>query len=149
MRTSNILQDEDSIEYRIVERQLQMPSENINTFVNSLKAVLHKYGLPKPDELLETVPTKQQWKITVKDATQKYWEEKWEKEKSEKSTMKFLDIKKKSIGNPHKIWNLAPKTTLEVRKAGVKVKLITRTYTLQSDKAKFTKTRRMRYAPMP
>ena len=144
-----IIQDEDSIEYRIVERQLQMPSENINTFVNSLKAVLHKYGLPKPDELLETVPTKQQWKITVKDATQKYWEEKWEKEKSEKSTMKFLDIKKKSIGNPHKIWNLAPKTTLEVRKAGVKAKLITRTYTLQSDKAKFTKTRRMRYAPMP
>jgi hypothetical protein len=45
---------------RIVERQLQMPSENINTFVNRLKAVLHKYGLPKPDELLETVATKQQ-----------------------------------------------------------------------------------------
>jgi hypothetical protein len=39
------------------------------------------------------------WKITVKDATHKYWEEKWEKEKSEKSTMKFLDIKTKSIGN--------------------------------------------------
>jgi hypothetical protein len=55
-----IIQDEDSIEYRIVERQLQMPSENINTFVNRLKAVLHKYGLPKPDELLETVATKQQ-----------------------------------------------------------------------------------------
>ena len=55
-----IIQDEDSIEHRIVERQLQMPSENINTFVNRLKAVLHKYGLPKPDELLETVATKQQ-----------------------------------------------------------------------------------------
>ena len=96
-----IIQDEDSIEYRFVERQLQMPSENINTFVNRLKAVLHKYGLPKPDELLETVATTQQWKITVKDAMQKYWEEKWEKEKSEKSTMKFLDIKKKPIGNPH------------------------------------------------
>jgi hypothetical protein len=41
-----IIQDEDSIEYRIVERQLQMPSENINTFVNRLKAVLHKYELP-------------------------------------------------------------------------------------------------------
>jgi hypothetical protein len=40
------------------------------TFVNRLKAVLHKYGLPKPDELIETVPTKQQWKITVKDAIQ-------------------------------------------------------------------------------
>jgi hypothetical protein len=104
----SIIQDEDSIEYRIVERQLQMPSENINTLVNSLKAVLHKYGLPKPDKLLETVLTKQQWKITIKNAIQIYWEEKWEKEKSEKSTMKFLDIKKKPIGNPHKIWNLAP-----------------------------------------
>jgi hypothetical protein len=48
-----IIQDEDSIEYRIVERQLQMPSENINTFVNRLKAVLHKYGLPKPDDYLK------------------------------------------------------------------------------------------------
>ena len=71
-----------------------MPSENIDTFVKRLKAVLHKYGLPKPDELLETVPTKQLWNITVKDAIQKYWEAKWEKEKSGKSTMKFLDIKK-------------------------------------------------------
>jgi hypothetical protein len=38
----------------------------------------------KPDELLETVPTKQQWKITVKDATHKYWEEKWEKNNASK-----------------------------------------------------------------
>jgi hypothetical protein len=44
-------------------------------------------------------------------------------------------LKKKPIGNPHQILNLAPKTTLEVRKAEVKAKLITRTYTLQSDKA--------------
>jgi hypothetical protein len=115
------------------------------TFVNRLKAVLHKYGLPKPDELIETVPTKQQWKITVKDAIQKYWEEKWEKEKSEKSTMKFLDIKKKPIGNPHQIWNLAPKTTLEVRKAEVKAKLITRTY--NRTRQNLQKTRRMRYVP--
>ena len=143
-----IIQDEDSIEYRIVERQLQMPSENINTFVNRLKAVLHKYGLPKPDELLETVPTKQQWKITVKDAIQKYWEEKWEKEKSEKSTMKFLDIKKKPIGNPHQIWNTAPKTTIEVRKAEDKATLITRNYTLQSDKAKFTKNQENEIYPL-
>ena len=143
-----IIQDKDSIEYRTVERQLQMPSENINTFVNRLKAVLHKYGLPKPDELLETVPTKQQWKITVKDAILKYWEEKWEKKKSEKSTMKFLDIKKKPVGNPHQILYLAPKTTLEVRKAKVKAKLITRTYTLQSDKTKFTKNQENEIYPL-
>jgi hypothetical protein len=57
---------------------------------------------------------------------QKYWEEKWEKEKSEKSTMKFLDIKKKPIGNPHQILNLAPKTTLEVRKAEDRLGEVTR-----------------------
>ena len=61
--------------------------------------------------------------------------------------MKFLDIKQKSIGNPHKIWNLAPKTTLEDRKAGVKAKLITRTYILQSDKAKFTKNQENEICP--
>jgi hypothetical protein len=76
---------------------------------------------------------------------QKYWEEKWEKEKSEKSTMKFLDIKKKPIGNPHQILNLAPKTTLEVRKAEVKAKLITRTY--NRTRQNLQKTRRMRYVP--
>jgi hypothetical protein len=62
--------------------------------------------------------------------------------------MKFLDTKKKPIGNPHQILNLAPKTTQEVRKAEVKAKLITRTYTLQSDKAKFTKNQENEICPL-
>jgi hypothetical protein len=62
--------------------------------------------------------------------------------------MKFLDIKKKPIGNPHQILNLVPKTILEVRKAEVKAKLITRTYTLQSDQAKFTKNQENEICPL-
>jgi hypothetical protein len=52
--------------------------------------------------------------------------------------MQFLDIQQQPFRNPHQIWKLVPNNTLEIKKkAEIKAKLLTRTYTLQSDRAKF------------
>ncbi|CAC5366820.1 unnamed protein product [Mytilus coruscus] len=102
--------------------------------------------LIKAEKLIETAPTKMNWKTTVKHAIGKFWET---KSNSEKSTMKFLDIKHNPFGKPHQIWKMVSNTVLDVKKAEVKAKPVTieneriwskctRTYTLQHDKSKFT-----------
>jgi hypothetical protein len=40
---------------------------------------------------------------------------------------------------PDPVWALVPDNTLDVKKAGVKCRLLTRTYTLQADRAKFSR----------
>ena len=81
---------------------------------------------------------KQKWKITIKNAIQLFWKNKWTTEKESKSTMQFLDIQQQPFRNPHQIWKLVPNNTLDIKKeAEIKAKLLTRTYTLQSDRAKF------------
>ncbi|CAG2193003.1 LEO1 [Mytilus edulis] len=55
--------------------------------------------------------------------------------------MQYLEINQQPIGKPHQIWQLVPNTTIEVKKAEIKARLITRTYTLQSDREKFTRGR--------
>ncbi|CAG2244745.1 unnamed protein product [Mytilus edulis] len=89
--------DNTSIEYRIIERQHVMSKQNANTFISRLETALSKYKLPKAQELLLVKPTREKWKTTVKCAIQHYWAEKWEMEKSEKSTMKYINIKARQL----------------------------------------------------
>ncbi|VDI17433.1 Hypothetical predicted protein [Mytilus galloprovincialis] len=112
---------------------------NANTFISRLEIALSKYKLPKAQELLLVKPTREKWKTTVKCAIQQYWAEKWEIEKSEKSTMKYINIKTRPIGNSHQILKFTSNNTLEVKKAEISAKLITRTYTLQVDRATFSR----------
>ncbi|CAG2193004.1 unnamed protein product [Mytilus edulis] len=61
-----IIQDSASIEFMIIERQLCMSPPNSNNFINRLKEILDKYGLPKAQEIMNNKPTKEIWKRTVK-----------------------------------------------------------------------------------
>ena len=54
--------------------------------------------------------------------------------------MQYLDIKDKPIGKKCQVWKFVPNNTLEVKKGEFKARLVTRTYTLQTDRAKFTGT---------
>ena len=71
-----------------------------------------------------------------------YWGKQWKAGKETTSTMLYLDIKPIPIGNPHHILQLVPSTTIEVKKAEIKAGLVTRTYTMQSDRAQFTRGRK-------
>ena len=115
-----------------------MATQEGNTFRNRLKLALDKYGLPKVEELMNDVPTKQVWSRIIRTAVNNYWENEWSDDKQQKSSMCFLDIIRSPIGKPNQIWKYVPSNTLEVKKAEVKARLVTRTYTLQSDKAKFS-----------
>jgi len=112
-----VAQDKLCIEYKIIERQLLMAKNNTNSFVNRLTETLTKYNLPCAQELLHCMPCKQEWKITIKNAIQLFWKEKWTTETECKSTMQFLDIQQQPFRNPHQIWKLVPNNTLEIKKS--------------------------------
>lgn len=133
------IQDCTSIEYKIIERQLAMSENKPNSFISRLKNTLAKYELPSPQTLIVETPPKQKWKPTMRKALQTYWYQRWNEEKLSKSSLEYLEIKQNPLGNPHQIWKTVPNNPIEVKKAEVKSKLISKTYTLQSDRAKFSR----------
>lgn len=76
------------------------------------------------------------WKNLVKNATSNYWYKEWFKDKIEKSSIQY-QLQNNPIHNPHNIWKVVNHRSKDVKKAQVKVKLITNTYSLQSLRAKY------------
>jgi hypothetical protein len=136
----NIIQNGSSIESRSIERQQVMSTQNKNAFAKIIRNILEKYNLPTIITLMESVPSKEDWKRMVKHAVELYWKETWEQERATKSTMEFFDDNRQ-LGKPPPVWALVPNNTMEVKKAGVKCRLLTRTHTLQSDRSKFSRGR--------
>lgn len=135
----NVLQDENTIEYRILERQLSMAKTGKQCYVSKVIEKLRKYGLPELEVLMKTVPEKLQWKKITKKHIGNYWENLWKEEKLEKSTLKHLNIQQCPLGTPHQVWKTIQHNSIEVKKAETKVRLLTGTYMLQEKKAKFNK----------
>ena len=95
------------------------------------------YTLPPPESILDAPPKKTCWKNLVKNATSNYWYKEWFKDKKEKSSIQYLQLQNNPIHNPHNIWKVVNHRSKDVKKAQVKAKLITNTYSLQSLRAKY------------
>ena len=66
-----------------------------------------------------------------------YWVDKIKFEASEKSSLTFLNTQNYKIGEVHYLWKNAGFNLMTIKKAGFKAKLMTGTYVLQSNRAKF------------
>lgn len=135
----SILQNKDTIEYRIIERQISMDKPNGKSFASLVYDKLRKYKLPDLMDLMENPIEKHKWKKLVKQHIEIYWEEAWIEEKQTKSTLKFLNLQHPLFGNSHQVWKTVPKNSMEVKKAEVKARLLTGTYMLKETKAKFSR----------
>ena len=78
----NIIQNGSSIESRSIERQQVMSTQNKNAFAKIIRNILEKYNLPTIITLMESVPSKEDWKRMVKHAVELYWKETWEQERA-------------------------------------------------------------------
>ncbi|CAC5418330.1 unnamed protein product [Mytilus coruscus] len=134
----NLLHNKETLEFKILERQLRMAKRNGQSYIIKVIQRLEKYGLPEIETLLENELNTLKWKKTVKKHIIHYWDDKWQEEKQQKSTLKLLHIQSHAIGNAHQIWKSVPNCHIEVKKAEVKARLLTGTYTLQVNKAKFS-----------
>ena len=144
----SILQNKDTIEYRIIERQISMDKPTGKSFASLVYDKLRKYKLPDLMDLMENPIEKHKWKKLVKQQIEIYWEEAWIEEKQTKSTLKFLNLQHPLFENSHQVWKTVPKNSMEVKKAEVKARLLTGTYMLKETKAKFsrnTDTRSVNY----
>ena len=112
-----------------IEKQMLLWWESANAnandtlFINKIAGILM--------ELLIIPPSKHMGKTMIKKAINEYWYNKYNEEKSTKTTIRHLEIQKEPIGTPHNIWNCVKKQKSDIQKAEVKVKLVTDTYMLQ------------------
>ena len=58
----------------------------------------------------------------------KYVQHQWHEDTQSKSTLKYLNIDHCKVGSVHNVWKLTSHSTREVRRAQIKVKLLTGSY---------------------
>jgi hypothetical protein len=133
----NITRQPDSIEYQLAWRQLAVKKDNSKSWFVLVKKVLAKYNLPTSYELIKHPPNKLAWKAIVDKAVGCYWLNQWQLDHVTKSSMKYINIHACRFGKPHHVWSSLPPDVREVEKAAVKARLLTGTYVLQANRAKF------------
>jgi hypothetical protein len=132
-----IIRNKSTIEFAILERELSMSKTNGNCYAIRVSKILQKFNLPILSVLINNPPTKLEWKSQVKRAVHIFWETTWQEEKTEKSTLKYLSVRYVKIGQLHYIWRSIDNIQHQVKQAEVKAIILTNTYTLQSNRAKY------------
>jgi hypothetical protein len=99
--------------------------------------LLQKYRLRSLQELVRTLPSKSAWKTEVKTAIVGYWEMQLRADAELKSSLVYMDIEHCHLKSAHQLWTSTYSSPHDIRRAMVKAKVLTGTYTLQVNKAKF------------
>ena len=124
---------------QIIPRQLATKSIDSPSWIIKTQQILRLYDLPSMIDLLQQTPSKDQWKKLVSARVERVWKEKIEKEANTKKSLKFMS-KSYRAGSSHTVWQMCPDSPSEVKKAAIKARLLTNTYTLQANRAAFNQT---------
>ena len=119
--------------------EIQSKRAHWSCFSSKVKAPadFSHYAILATSISLNTEISKEAWKQTVDKHVSAYWVDKIKLEASEKSSFKFLNTQNYKIGEVHYLWKNAGFNLMAIKKAGLKAKLMTGTYVLQSNRAKF------------
>ena len=135
-----IMRSEDSALRQIAIRQLAIKDFKSKSWFIYCARLLYKYDLPSIHHLVSFPPTKTYWARLVKRNILSYWESQLQLEGAQKSSLQNLDISKTSFRHPHAVWTTTSCEVKDVTKARVKAKLLTGSYPLQTNTAKFNKS---------
>ena len=124
----------------LTKRQIAINLDNPLSYYHRVQDILDLYQLPSLRNLQQGIPSKEQWKFTVKQAFNTYWSEKLKTESNEKSTLSFLNKDILKIGQTHPIWSTLESTVSDVRKGITKGRMLTGTYLVQTSKHKFSRS---------
>jgi hypothetical protein len=127
----------ESVEYSIAERQLAMKSASSKSWFIEVSRLLVKYSLPSPHDLLAMPPSKNVWKEMVHRAVETYWNTHLISEAMLKTSLKYLNCNFCKIGKVHPTWETVQPNQRDVYRASIKARLLTGTYILQGNKARF------------
>ena len=136
----SIMCNEDSALRQIAIRQLVIKDFKSKSWFIYCARLLDKYELPSIHHLVCFTPTKTYWARLVKHNILSHWESQLQLEGAQKLSLQNLDISKTSSRHPHAVWTTTSCEVKDVTKARVKAKLLTGSYPLQTNKAKFNKS---------
>ncbi|MEW8548514.1 MAG: reverse transcriptase domain-containing protein, partial [Candidatus Thiodiazotropha sp.] len=127
---------ENSVEQRIAYRQLSIKSFSSNSWFICIKKLLVKYGLPGAVELLESPPTKYRWRCLVREHVDRHWTDEIKHKATLYNSLKFLHCENYRPGIKHPLLHEVLGVR-DVTRIHVKLKLVTGTYILQTNRAIF------------
>ncbi|MEW8544949.1 MAG: hypothetical protein AB2693_15595, partial [Candidatus Thiodiazotropha sp.] len=127
---------ENSIEKRLARRQLEVKSFASHSWFVVVKKVLILYDLPSAEALLQNPLGKIEWKKQFNVAVNKYWTEKILCQSELYSSLRYLS-KTFVVGKCHEAIKPYGYSDRDIYRIPVKNKILTGTYILQSNRAKF------------
>ena len=136
----NIMVTSNETITELTKRQIAINLDNSLSYYHRVQDILDLYQQPSLRNLQQGIPSKEQWKFTVKQAVNTYWSEKLKTESNEKSTLTFLNKDILRIGQTHPIWSTLESTVSDVRKGITKGRMLAGTYLLQTSQHKFSRS---------
>ena len=133
----NISRNHHFIEYDIAERQLVMKGCEEKSWFNLVKTTLETYNLPSIFSLFNQQIPQSKWKSMLNKAVNEYIEAKWQNDLKAKSSLKYINPNSLKVGKSHPIWATVRNSITDNKRAQLKCKILTGTYTLQGNRAAF------------
>lgn len=127
---------ESSIEKKLAQWQL-LGHCNESSWFMDVRKILIKYDLPSADELLTNPPKKIVWKRQVKSTVTTFWKEKIIQNSKLYPTLQDMNLELYTPGKIHPLIQTKASSIRDTMRLAVKLKLVTGTYILQSNRAKF------------
>ena len=127
----------DGIERDIAERQLAIKSVTEHIWFNRIRILLEIYKLPAASNLMDNVPSRSKWKKMVNKAINLAEETQWRQDISSRSSLKYINPESVKVEKAHHIWSSVHNNLHDSRRAQLKSRILTGTYTLQSNRAVF------------
>ena len=133
----NIITKDGSAEATIIARQLAVHDINSQSLVSKARRLLHIYDLPTLYTLQRDKPSRSIWKKLHNTAINSRITELWREDISSKSSLKYININNICAGKTHHVYTTVRPNLQDIQWAEVKVRLLTGTYTLQANRARF------------
>ena len=137
---ANICRSDNSIEKEIAERQVGMKTLNDNSWFSKVRKILALYELPSGHDILDNPPKKAAWKNIVNKAVDNHWTSHFKQMATYYSTLS-LNCDEYKNGKLHSLLASVQSSTRDVARLPTKLKLVTGTFHLQSNKAIFNQNR--------
>ncbi len=132
-----IVRSENRILACLAVRQLSTCAFTSNSWFVKAAKILIRYDLPDLVTLLENTPSEYAWKTSIRNAVYSSWEDQLKVSAAEKSTLASMNTATFTVGTMHPVWATTEPCVQDVKRATVKVRILTSTYLLQSTRAKF------------
>ena len=135
--TGAIARSTDSVIRELALKQLTRENLPNGSWFGHLVGLHKKYKLPHPSAIMESKPSRNQWKSTVSKAVNDYWVPTIHADLKEKSSLRLLMNDEFTPGKAHQMWNDTKYDKRDIRRGCIKAKMLTGTYTLQQNRARF------------